>query len=587
MKKLLITLLMVVVSGGAYAQTLVETGYLRNASGQPISSIYQMKFKIFQQPSGGASIWDSGYLTVSVNDGLYTVRLGSPGQPTLDQSIFSSPSDYYMGFEVDGDIFPTRELIAYHARAIQSDFSLRSATSDVSLTSNFALQSVTSNYSLFTSFSVSSDIALTSNYSLTSNFSNFANTANTAITSNFSWFANYSLSSDIAITSNYSSIAGIALLLGGKSELALWVGTSNYAITSNYSGLAGNALLLGGKVETALWVGSANIAISSNYANLANMANVAITSNFALTANLSLTSNYAITSNYASLAGNALLLGGKTETALWVGTANIAITSNYANLANTANVASTANVALSSNFSLTANLSLTANYAITSNYSSLAGDSFLLSGQAGGYYQNASNIISGTLSINRLSVVVVTDNFFSNVSINGEIRATRYYGDATFLTGVPGFPGLSASDLVTKDYSGNVTINGVVLASLFVGDLSGTANNAITANVAFEARAIRHNSLYIINSSRSLLLTDSFSLVDATVGDITINLPNPNTASYRTYQIKKIDGSSHEVIVVGFSGEMIEGLSSYRLTTKDEFIILTSDGSNWLISGND
>jgi hypothetical protein len=103
---------------------LIETGFLRDQLGQPITDVLQMKYQIFTQSTGGSPVWDSGYMTVSINDGMYTLRLGGPTQPTLDSSIIASSGNYYMGFEVDGDSFPSRELIAYHARSILADKAL-------------------------------------------------------------------------------------------------------------------------------------------------------------------------------------------------------------------------------------------------------------------------------------------------------------------------------------------------------------------------------------------------------------------------------------------------------------------------------
>ncbi len=127
-----------------FAQELIETGFLRDHYGQPMTAILQMKYKIYTQATGGTPIWDSGFMTVSVNDGYYSVRLGSSPQPTLDSNVLVSSQNYYMGFEVDGDTFPSRELIAYHARAILADRSLRS---DLSTTANSALHVDWSNIS--------------------------------------------------------------------------------------------------------------------------------------------------------------------------------------------------------------------------------------------------------------------------------------------------------------------------------------------------------------------------------------------------------------------------------------------------------
>lgn len=120
------------LASSIFAQELIETGFLRDQSGQPITAILPMKYKIYTQATGGGAIWDSGMMTVSVNDGFYSVRLGASSQPTLDSTVISGNLDYYIGFEVDGDTFPSRELIAYHPRAILADKALQVDWSNIS-----------------------------------------------------------------------------------------------------------------------------------------------------------------------------------------------------------------------------------------------------------------------------------------------------------------------------------------------------------------------------------------------------------------------------------------------------------------------
>ena len=125
-------LVYMLLASSIFAQELIETGFLRDQSGQPITAVLPMKYQIYTQSTGGVAIWDSGMMTVSVNDGFYSVRLGSSSQPTLDSTVISGNRDYYIGFEVDGDTFPSRELVAYHPRAILADKALHVDWSNIS-----------------------------------------------------------------------------------------------------------------------------------------------------------------------------------------------------------------------------------------------------------------------------------------------------------------------------------------------------------------------------------------------------------------------------------------------------------------------
>lgn len=215
MQNILKALLVVLFSGLVYSQTLIETGFLRNTSGQPISGAYPMKFKIYTQDTGGSPVWDSGFLTVTVNDGLYTVRLGENPQPTLDEYVLTNSGNYYMEFEVDGDTFLTRELIAYHARAILADKSIHS---DLAVTANFAFLT---------------DAATTANYAVTANYAAVAGIALSAPSAGFANTANYSLDADQLDGQHGSYYLNASNINAG-------VLSSSYlpveAITNNYSG---------------------------------------------------------------------------------------------------------------------------------------------------------------------------------------------------------------------------------------------------------------------------------------------------------------------------------------------------------------
>jgi hypothetical protein len=64
----------------------------------------------------------------------------------------------------------------------------------------------------------------------------------------------------------------------------------------------------------------------------------------------------------------------------------------------------------------------------------------------------------------------------------------------------------------------------------------------------------------------------------------TATLPTAATAS-GPYTIKKVDGSVNPVKIIGTSGQTIDGLAYIFLYNQNDSVQLTSDGTNWRITG--
>ncbi len=75
-------------------------------------------------------------------------------------------------------------------------------------------------------------------------------------------------------------------------------------------------------------------------------------------------------------------------------------------------------------------------------------------------------------------------------------------------------------------------------------------------------------------------------IVDATSGDFTITLPAASGNSGLTYRITK-STSANKVTVDGHGSETIGGELSAVLSSKDDSIIITCDGSNWFYLSDD
>lgn len=81
--------------------------------------------------------------------------------------------------------------------------------------------------------------------------------------------------------------------------------------------------------------------------------------------------------------------------------------------------------------------------------------------------------------------------------------------------------------------------------------------------------------------------SDSVVTGDATAAAFTITLPTAAGITGREYTFKKIDSSANAVTIAGYGGtETIDGATTYALSVQWQYVSIVSDGTNWLIVGN-
>ncbi|MDD5456416.1 MAG: hypothetical protein PHV30_05215 [Candidatus Margulisbacteria bacterium] len=351
-----------------------------------------------------------------------------------------------------------------------------------------------------------------------------------------------------------------------KAENQLSVGTANVALTAQSSGISvlansaltanysANSALLGNKTEAALNVNSALTATTAN--KLASMAISQFTNDssyliaesdpsvqsYAKTkAENQLNVATALTAVTANYAGNTALLGGKTEAALNVATAVTATTANYAIAAGSAINAQNAN-----NASLLGGKTETAlnvNSALTSATANYASNSGLLSNKT----ESALNVNSSLTSTTANKALAM---------------------DSSGLTGA-------------VNVSSTAPAGSLVLTSAgATGIKTANPNSTLDVNGSLSV------ALSIKTSSYTLTGSDSIVLANAGNGQITMTLPTAAGIDGRYYTIKKIDTGKNKVVIATSAGQLIDKDSTYVLTMQYEYVTLVSDGSNWVIIGN-
>lgn len=80
--------------------------------------------------------------------------------------------------------------------------------------------------------------------------------------------------------------------------------------------------------------------------------------------------------------------------------------------------------------------------------------------------------------------------------------------------------------------------------------------------------------------------TDYTLTGDATSAAFTITLPTAASVAGKIYVIKKIDASGNAVTVGTTSSQTIDGSTTYSLASQWKYVTVQSNGSNWIIIGN-
>ena len=80
------------MQAGGTPNLISYQGYLTDDSGQPINGAPDLEFGIYAALTGGTPLWSELQLNVPVNEGYFTVQLGS--FTPIDADLFSDPDRY-------------------------------------------------------------------------------------------------------------------------------------------------------------------------------------------------------------------------------------------------------------------------------------------------------------------------------------------------------------------------------------------------------------------------------------------------------------------------------------------------------------
>ena len=190
---------------------------------------------------------------------------------------------------------------------------------------------------------------------------------------------------------------------------------------------------------------------------------------------------------------------------------------------------------------------------------------------------------------------VIVNEFASNVDfrVESQANANMLFVDASanavgIGTGTPSsLLSVGASSQFQVDSSGNLArINNIPYTFPSAQGAAGTilTNDGYGA-LSWAENAAQATSAPISTKSSNYTLTtaDGTILVDAISGGITITLPAAASAAETIFTIKKKDVTSNIVTVDANGAELIDGSTTYTLSTQYETIKIQSDGSAWWI----
>ncbi|HEX2897187.1 MAG TPA: hypothetical protein VHP63_03965, partial [candidate division Zixibacteria bacterium] len=113
---------MSMTGAAAVPQLITYQGLLADSAGNPANGLYLIQFRIYDDPTAGSILWDNGFRTILVTDGLFAYSLGdSVSFPT---DLFDG-SSRWLGIRVgvDPELTPRKQLVSspYSMHASKAD----------------------------------------------------------------------------------------------------------------------------------------------------------------------------------------------------------------------------------------------------------------------------------------------------------------------------------------------------------------------------------------------------------------------------------------------------------------------------------
>lgn len=169
-------------------------------------------------------------------------------------------------------------------------------------------------------------------------------------------------------------------------------------------------------------------------------------------------------------------------------------------------------------------------------------------------------------------------SMLSDTAMHAFSADTADYARAAPLVGIGG----SGSANYIPRFTGASTLGNSVVyndASNNIGIGTTTPNSRLQVNGSFSMAVLTTAADLTLDGSHHVVLCNSL-----TGNSVTITLPTAVGLTGRQYIIKNIGGGAS--FVVAFNLETIDGVAFVDLTPRFKYVVVVSDGSNWVITGN-
>jgi hypothetical protein len=183
-----------------------------------------------------------------------------------------------------------------------------------------------------------------------------------------------------------------------------------------------------------------------------------------------------------------------------------------------------------------------------------------------------SKIASGTISH-----VVINDGAGA---LSSEAALAKTRGGTGIDNSSVTFP--STGVIVTEAASETLT-NKTITSPSIGGTVAGSATYTTPVLTTPTANGLKVAVTGSKTGTYSAAATDYLIPCNASGGGFTVNLPAASGNTGLTFLIKKTDSTLNIVTIDGNASETIDGSTTTTLNTQNESVLITCDGSNWLI----
>jgi hypothetical protein len=141
--------------------------------------------------------------------------------------------------------------------------------------------------------------------------------------------------------------------------------------------------------------------------------------------------------------------------------------------------------------------------------------------------------------------------------------------------------------LVTSSSSNDLTVVRGIEGTTAAAHSNGATVYPVLTKAGLVKRVEEGSVSVTTSTSTSLTLDDThFTLLMNNSSNSTVNLPAASSMVGRAYCIKKIGNNAATVTLDPNSSETIDGASTLVLNTLYDFVVIKSDGTNWIVTVN-